>query len=130
MIAEPGGVSRDMIDWFNNKSAAPKHFDVGWLRFVPDSAEPAADTQIRLQRFVVELKANPAVTATVQVCASRSNAADARLAALRADRVKAALVANHVDAGRIATQTCQMRGSANASRQDMQFVGIVLAHGD
>jgi hypothetical protein len=129
MIAQPGTLSRDVVDWFNDKNAAPKHFNVGWLRFVPGSAEPTVDTQVRLQRFAFEMKANPAVTAKVQVCTSSSDAADARLAALRANHLKAALVANRVDADRIATQTCQMRGSANAAQHDVQFIGVVLAHG-
>jgi hypothetical protein len=129
MVAGPGTVSRNMIDWFNNQSAPPMHFDIGWLRFAPDSAAPAVETQLRLQRFVTELKANPAVTAKVQVCASSSNAADVRLAALRANHLKAALVANRVDADRIATQTCQKRRAPDAARPDVQFIGIVLAHG-
>jgi outer membrane protein OmpA-like peptidoglycan-associated protein len=129
MIAEPGTISRDVIDWFNNETAPRRRFDIGRLAFVPSSAVPAPDTEVRLRRFATELKANPTVRATVQVCTSDNDTADARLAALRANRLKAALVANRVNADRIATQTCQMRGTTKVARQGVQFIGIVLAHG-
>jgi hypothetical protein len=127
MVAKPGTISRDLIDWFNDKTARPTRFEIGWLRFAPNSVNPDSDTQVRLQRFADELRVNPTVTAKVQVCTSTSVAESVRLAALRADRLRAALVANGVSSDRIATQTCQ-RNSTDVARQDEQFIGIVLDH--
>jgi outer membrane protein OmpA-like peptidoglycan-associated protein len=130
MVARPGTISRDVIDWFNDKKAPPRRFDIGRLPFVPNSAVPAPETQVRLQRFATELKANPTVRAKVQVCTAGGDAADARLAALRAYHLKAALVANRIDADRISTETCRAGDARNAagsaSEQDGQIIAIVL----
>jgi hypothetical protein len=130
MLAKPGTISRDVIDWFNNRNAPTRRFDIGRLPFVPNSAVPATDTAVRLERFATELKANPAVNAAIQVCTSGSGAADVRLAALRADSLKATLVANRVAADRISTEVCRAGDSGSvsgsASDQDGQHIGIVL----
>lgn len=130
MLAKPGTISRDVIDWFNNRNAPARRFDIGRLPFVPNSAVPAADTQVRLQRFAAELRANPTVNAIVQVCTAGSDEADVRLAALRANQLKADLVANGVDAGQVSAETCRTHEAravqASASEQDGQIIGIIL----
>jgi outer membrane protein OmpA-like peptidoglycan-associated protein len=85
---------------------------------------------VRIERFAAELKANPAVDATVQVCASGSDAANVQLASRRASSLKAALVAHRVDADRISTKVCRAEESGSvsgtASDQDGQIIAIVL----
>ena len=130
MLARPGTISRDVIDWFNNPKAPTRRFDIGRLPFVPNSPVPAIDTGVRLQRFAAELKANPTVNAMVQVCTSGNDASNVRLAALRADHLKAMLVAYRVNADRISTEVCRAGdsggASGSASDQDGQIIGIVL----
>jgi outer membrane protein OmpA-like peptidoglycan-associated protein len=134
LIAKEGTISRSVIDWFNNERAAPARFDIGPVPFEANSVAPSPETEVMLQRFGAELRANPEVLVTVHVCTSDDASSDARLAMARANRLKAELVAELVDAKHITTKACSLRGSgqraASASEQDGQFIGIELRHGD
>jgi hypothetical protein len=132
LIAKPGTLTRDVVDWFNDKSAAPARFDLGRVPFVHGSAVPAPAEEVRLRRFAAELKASPTVKARILVCTSGDAAADARLAALRAQRLSSELIAKRIEGNRMAAETCrvkQARGVASASEQDEQVVIIQLERG-
>jgi hypothetical protein len=132
LLARPGTLSRDMIDWFNDVNARPRRFDLGSVRFLRNSAQPAPDSEVRLQRFTAELKASPTVKAKVLLCTSASSDADASLAALRAERLSNELIANGIDRGRISAEACQLkqtRGIASASERDQQVVSVLLERG-
>jgi len=131
MIAKPGTISRDVIDWFNDRSAGPRQFDIGRQPFVPNSDRPAPEAEVRLARFATELKANPDVNARIIVCSTTHNGADRQLAASRAHRMKEELAAKLIDASRISTEPC--RASATSGRapseQDAQAIRIALSRG-
>lgn len=129
LVAKPGTLTRDVADWFNDKSAAPARFDLGRVPFLNNSAVPAPDTEVRLRRFAHELKASPTVKAKILVCTSGNAAAGGGLAALRAQQLSNELIANRIERNRISTETCrvkQARGAASTSGQDQQIVLILL----
>jgi outer membrane protein OmpA-like peptidoglycan-associated protein len=133
MVAAPGTISRDVINWFNDKSASPRQFDIGVEPFMPNSIVPAPEAKVRLARFAMELKANPDVNTTITVCSSGSSTGDRQLAVGRAIRLKGELAAMQIDASRISTRACgSTAGSASAasaSQRDGQIINIALAHG-
>jgi hypothetical protein len=130
MIAKKGTISRDVIDWFNNVSSGPTQFDIVGEPFVPNSDLPASETEVRLGRFATELTGNPDVNVAIMVCGSAGNAADRRLAAERASRLKEQLVAKQIDPGRISTALCdENAGLPAASRHDGQIIRIALSRG-
>jgi hypothetical protein len=130
MVAKPGTISRDVIDWFNDKSAGPRQFDIGPQPFGPNSDLPEPEAEVRLARFATELKANPDVNARIIVCGS-DNAEDRRLAASRAYRLKEELAAKQIEASRISAETCLARGGAASppTEQDQQVIRIALGRG-
>jgi hypothetical protein len=132
MIAQPGTVSREVIDWLNDASAGPKQFDIGRQPFLPNSDLPAPEAEVRLARFATELKANPDVNARIIVCSSDGNGADQQLVASRANRLKEALAAMLIDASRISTETCRAGATPGptTSERDGQVIRIALSHGD
>lgn len=134
IIARPGTISRALIDWFNNPAAPPKTFDVGWAPFEPRSAEPAPESAVRLQRFAVEMRANPDVKAKVIVCTASNDKKAIRLSKLRAARLEELLVASQIDASQISANTCRLRDSKNVpnfqSAQDGEIIGIALSRRD
>jgi outer membrane protein OmpA-like peptidoglycan-associated protein len=133
MVAQPGTVSRDVIDWLNDKSAGPRKFDIGRQPFVPNSDDPAPEAEVRLARFARELKANPDVNARILVCSSARDGADQQLAASRAQRLKEELAEKLIDASRISTEPCRTSttpGSAPSAEQDGQVISIALFRGD
>jgi len=107
MVAQPGTISRDIIDWFNDKRAPAKTFDVGWQPFEPNSAQPDPESQVRLERFAVEMRANRDVNARVIVCGTTNGRGAAELARLRASRLVQLLVARHVPAERVSAAICR-----------------------
>jgi outer membrane protein OmpA-like peptidoglycan-associated protein len=130
MVARPGTISRDVIDWFNSRSAGPKQFDIGRQPFVPNSDLPQPEAEVRLARFATELKANPEVNAKIFVCSSGDDAANRELAAGRARRLKKELVAKRIDDSRISIASCVARAAAGReSERDGQIVGIALSRG-
>ena len=133
MVAKPGTISRNVIDWFNDKAARPKQFDIGPQPFIPNSDRPAPESEVRLGRFVTELRGNPDVNVRIIVCGPGGSSADRQLAAARALHLKEVLVAKQIDASRISAETCNasIRGNApQASKQEGQTVGIALSRGD
>ena len=133
MVAKPGTISRDVIDWFNDKAASPEQFDIGPQLFIPNSDRPAPEAEVRLGRFVTELKANVDVNARIIVCGSGGSSADRQLAAARALRLKKELVARQIEASRISTESCNASIGGNApqaSKREGQTVGIALSRGD
>jgi outer membrane protein OmpA-like peptidoglycan-associated protein len=132
VVAKPGTLTRDVVDWFNDKGAAPARFDLGRVPFVHGSAEPSPDQVVRLNRFASELKASRTVKTKILVCTSTNGAADAGLAALRAQRVSDELIANRIERNRVSAETCRVkpaRGGASVSEQDEQVVIIELERG-
>ena len=132
VVAKRGTLTRDVADWFNNKSAGPARFDLGPVPFVHGSPTPAPDQEVRLRRLAGELKASRTATAKLLVCTSGNSAADAQLAVLRAQRLNSELIANRIEANRISTDTCRVkpaRGAAPQSEQDAQVVIIQLQRG-
>ena len=131
MIAQPGTISRGVIDWFNDKKAPAKAFNIGWQPFAPNSAEPAADSQVRLQRFVIEMQANRDVAAKVIVCTAANDPASVSLAKLRAARLEQLLVASHIRPDRVSAATCRLpnakRVAASPSTQDGEVIEVVLS---
>jgi outer membrane protein OmpA-like peptidoglycan-associated protein len=134
LIAQQGTIGRDLLDWFNNRRAAPARFDIGRVQFEPESAAPSPQTQVLLQRFGQELRANPEVVAAVLVCTSGDGPDDARLAISRASRIKAELVGQHVNPNHVTIPACGFRsgrpGTATPSEPGGEFIGIELTHGD
>lgn len=133
MIAQPGTVSRDVIDWMNDESAGSRQFDIGRQPFAPNSEIPAPEAEVRLARFATELKANPDVNARIIVCSSAGNGADQRLAARRAHRVKEELAARLIDASRVSTEPCRTSAGpagAPSAEQDGQAISIALSRGE
>ena len=128
LMASKGTIGRDVIDWLNNPSAPPARFDIGRMPFVRNSAVPAPDTQVRVERFAAELRAYPRVHTTIFVCTSADGPGEGSLAIARANRLEATLTANHVPGDHISTQPCRVRDvqPAAASEQDGQHIGIVL----
>jgi outer membrane protein OmpA-like peptidoglycan-associated protein len=128
LMASKGTIGRDVIDWLNDGSAPPARFDVGRMPFVRDSAVPAPDTQLRVERFATELRAYPGVHTTIFVCTSVDGPGEASLATARADRLIAILAANRVPADRISMQPCRVRNvhRAAASEKEGQHIGILL----
>jgi hypothetical protein len=130
MIARPGTISRNVIDWFNDKSAPPRQFDIGPQPFVPNSDLPEPEAKVRLARLATELKAYPAVNAEIIVC-SAANASARRLAASRAYRLKQELAAKQIETDRISAETCLARAAQGAAppapEQDEQVVRIALS---
>lgn len=132
VVAKPGTLTRDVVDWFNDTSAAPARFDLGLVPFVHGSAVPAPDQEVRLTRFASELKASRTVKTKILVCTSTNAAADAELAALRAQTVSDALIASRIERNRVSADTCRVKpakGVAAPSEQDEQTVIIELARG-
>jgi outer membrane protein OmpA-like peptidoglycan-associated protein len=132
VVAKPGTLTRDVVDWFNDKNAPPARFDLGPVAFLHNSAVPAPDQQVRLNRFASELKASRTVKTKILVCTSGNAAADGELAALRARRVSDELIAGRVEPNRISAGTCRVkpaRGVASVSEQDEQVVIIELERG-
>lgn len=132
VVAKRGTLTRDVADWFNDKSAAPARFNLGPVPFVHGSANPAPDQEVRLRRLAAELKASRTARARLLVCTSGKGAADALLAALRAQRVNDELIANRIERDRISAETCRVKpatGVASASEQDEQTVIIELERG-
>jgi hypothetical protein len=133
LIAQQGTISRAVIDWFTDIQAPAKAFDIGWQAFQPNSADPAAESQARLERFADELHAYRGVRAKLVVCTSTSDAAATQLASRRAQQLKKILVTENIEAARISTATCRLRTPGNAasspSSQDGEIIRIVLEHG-
>ena len=128
LMASRGTIGRDVIDWLNDPSAPPARFDIGRMPFVRNSAVPAPDTQVRVERFATELRAYPGVHPTILVCTSADGPGEATLATARANRLEAILTANRVPADRISTEPCKVSNvhRAAASEKDGQHIGIVL----
>jgi len=132
VVAKPGTLTRDVVNWFNAKDAAPERFDLGKIPFVHGSAEPAPDQLVRLNRFASELKASRTVKTKILVCTGTDTAADAALAALRAQRISDELIANRIERSRVSAETCRVKlaqGVASVSEQDEQTVIIELERG-
>jgi outer membrane protein OmpA-like peptidoglycan-associated protein len=132
LVAKPGTLTRDVVDWFNDKNAAPARFDLGRVAFVHNSPVPAPEAEMRLRRFAGELKASRTVKAKIFVCTGGSAASDAELAALRAQQVSNALIASRIERSRISADTCRVKPARNgpsASEQDEQVVIIQLERG-
>jgi hypothetical protein len=131
MVAKPGTISRDVIDWFNDGRAPPRSFDIGWQPFEPNSAQPVADSQIRLGRFAVEMRANRDINAKIFVCTTKTDSGATELAKRRATRLTQLLVAEHVPADRISAATCSLndarRVAAFRSNQDGEVIEIALS---
>lgn len=133
MVAKPGTISRDVINWFNDKSAGPTQFDIGSQPFVAKSDVPAPETEVRLARFATELNANLDVNAEIMVCGSTASASDRQLAAGRAQRLENELEGMEVDSSRISIGRCGAKAAEaapSASDQDGQTISIILARGD
>jgi hypothetical protein len=132
LIARPGTISRTVIDWFNDKKAPPKTFDIGWQAFQPGSIEPAAESQVRLERFAGEMRANHEVTAKLLVCTLANDAASVQLAGRRANRLMQMLVADRIEPARLSAVTCRLpnaRANSSApSSQDGENIRLVLEH--
>jgi len=128
LMASRGTIGRDVIDWLNDPGAPPARFDIGRMPFVRNSAVPAPDTQVRVERFATELRAYPGVYTTILVCTSADGPGEAPLAIARANRLMAILTANRLLADRISTEPCRVRNvhRAAASEQNGQRIGIVL----
>ena len=130
VVAKPGTLMRDVVDWFNDKNAAPARFDIGLVPYLHKSAVPAPDQQVRLNRFSSELRASRTVKARILVCTATNDAADAKLAALRAEWLGKELIANRIESDRISTDTCRIKETKKAgSEQDAQDVIIQLERG-
>ena len=131
LIAKPGTVSRTVIDWFNNPNAASKTFDIGWQAFEPGSAQPVPESEVRLDRFAVEMHANPDVEAKIIVCTAATDRDALRLASLRAARLEQLLVARQVEPRRLSAATCRLRdadkAAASQSAQDGEVIGVALS---
>jgi hypothetical protein len=120
-----------VIDWFNKQDALPKTFDIGWQAFEPNSDQPAPESEVRLDRFAVEMRANPDVRAKVIVCTATDDGDAMRLASLRAARLDQLLVARQIEPNRISSATCRLRDAAKVaasqSAQDGQVIAIALS---
>jgi hypothetical protein len=131
LVAKPGTISRDVIDWFNNGKAPAKTFDIGWQPFEPNSAQPVADSQVRLQRFGLEMRANRNVKARIVVCTTKTDSGATELAKRRATRLTQLLVAEHIPADRVSATTCRFsdatRVAASRSAQDGEVIEIALS---
>jgi len=131
MFAQPGTISRDVVDWFNDAKAPAKAFNIGWQPFEPGSAQPIAESQVRLQRFAAEMRANREVKAKIIVCTATADVGAAKLAARRAARLSQLLVADHIPADRISAATCRLPSDrpvpASSSTQDGEVIEIILS---
>jgi hypothetical protein len=132
LIAKPGTISREVIDWFNDEKTPPKTFDIGWQAFQPNSIEPAAESQVRLERFAGEMRANHEVTAKLLVCTSTNDAASVQLASRRANRLMQILVADRIEPMRLSVAICRLpnaqAGTSAPSSQNGEVIRIGLEH--
>ena len=132
MIAKPGTIARDVIDWFNDPTAGPRRFDIGRQPFFPKSDRPEPEAEVRLARFATELRANPDVNATIFVCGSGRSVADRQLALKRADRLEKEFKAQQIGTDRVSAETCIAKnpgGTGTASEEDGQLISIALSRG-
>jgi hypothetical protein len=132
VVAKQGTLIRDVVDWFNDTNAAPARFDLGPVPFLHNSAVPAPDQVVRLNRLASELKASKTVKASILVCTATNAAADAGLAALRAQWLGKELIADRIESNRISTDTCRVKETKRVgapSEQDAQDVIIQLERG-
>ena len=132
LIARPGTISRAVIDWFNDEKAPPKIFDIGWQAFEPNSIEPAAESQVRLERFAGEMRANHEVKAKLLVCTLANDAASVHLASRRANRLMQMLVADRIEPTRISAVICRLPNAQGIppapSSQNGENIRIILEH--
>ncbi|MFD1104430.1 OmpA family protein [Sphingobium olei] len=65
MIAQPGTVGRDLVDWLAERKPGEKTFELGGQEFVGRTAQPTSESLGRVTRLIAMLRANPDVRMTI-----------------------------------------------------------------
>lgn len=65
LIAEPGTVGRDLVDWLAAREPGRKVFELGGQEFVGRTAQPTSESLGRATRLIAMLRANPDVRMTI-----------------------------------------------------------------
>ncbi|PZU07762.1 OmpA family protein [Sphingomonas sp.] len=112
MIAQPGSVGRDLVDWLARGDPGRKKFELGGQEFVGRTAVPTAESLGRTSRLIAMLRANPDVDVTIvgHTDPSDDAAADRSLGLARANALSRLLRDGHIAAGRISVES---RGSSD-----------------
>ena len=105
MLARPGTVGRDLVDWLATK-AHSRAFELGGQEFVGRSPAPTIESKARLPRLIAMLKAHPEVSIAIVGHCDRTDdpAADQRLSEARARSVADMLEAGGIAKDRIAVE--------------------------
>ena len=103
IIAERGSLGREMADWLNQGHRGEAKFLVAGDPFEPGSDAPTQQSEARISSFVAMMKANRGVSARIVVYAD-DTAGSSALAAQRAERIRALLVARGVSARRLTVE--------------------------
>jgi outer membrane protein OmpA-like peptidoglycan-associated protein len=133
LVAEPGTVGRDIIDWFGDKLPTSRYFELGGHEYDGSSVVPTIEGQDRLYRLTAMLRSEPDVSARIVGYASSAAgpAANQALSEQRARWVVDALAEDGVPRSRLSFEG---RGSANpvgdprspAERAANERVALVL----
>lgn len=107
LVAAPGTVARDMADWLNSKEGGSRLFNLSGHQFISDSNVLTPDSENRIDRLAMMLKANKDVTATImgQATNESNNDLNQSLSGWRAARVRDALISRGVAAYRVSIET-------------------------
>lgn len=65
LIAEPGTVGRDLVDWLAAREPGRKVFELGGQEFIGRTAQPTSESLGRATRLIAMLRANPDVRMTI-----------------------------------------------------------------
>ena len=103
IVAERGTLGREMADWLNQGQPGEAKFLVAGQPFEPGSTAPTHESEARIYRLVAMLKANRGVSTRITIFADDAAGGPA-LAAQRAARLRALLVARGVSARRLTVE--------------------------
>lgn len=137
MMAQPGTVGRDLVDWLAARRAGQKAFELGGQEFVGRTATPTAESIGRVPRLIAMLRANPDVRVTVigHAAPSGNEQADRALGAARAEMLARLLREGGVSPDRISTDSkgsaVPLTSSATAvGRARNQRVSLILSRNE
>jgi outer membrane protein OmpA-like peptidoglycan-associated protein len=102
MVAKPGTVGRELVDWLASDEQS-RAFELGGEEFLNRSAEPTLESKVRMPRLIAMLKANPDVQVHVIGHSDRSSdpVADQTLSEARARIAVLTLKEGGVSASRV-----------------------------